>query len=194
MLRFWFGEGCAAPDWSADHRRWYGGGVDFDNTIREQFGMLVEQALAGELKSWLDSPGSAMALILLLDQFTRNIFRGTARAFAGDERARSVLLSSLRQGFDQALSYKECSFFYMPLEHSESLADQDRCVELFEALRAGVPEAYQSNISSSLEFAIKHRDIIRDFGRFPHRNELLGRVATAEEIRYLAEGGARFGQ
>ena len=135
-----------------------------------------------------------MALIILLDQFTRNIFRGSPRAFEGDERARSVLNAALARGFDHSLSYKERCFIYMPLEHSESLADQQRCVELFEALLAQAPAAYHANIGSSLNFAIKHRDIIREFGRFPHRNEILGRMATPEEMRYLADGGARFGQ
>jgi uncharacterized protein (DUF924 family) len=194
VLNFWFGEDCNNPDWKADNRRWYSGGDSFDFSIRERFARLVERALAGDLANWERSPGSVMALIILLDQFTRNIFRGSPRAFEGDERARSVLNTALKKGFDLALSYKERCFIYMPLEHSESLADQQRCVELFEALLAEAPAAYHANIGSSLNFAIKHRDIIGEFGRFPHRNEILGRLATPGEIRYLADGGARFGQ
>lgn len=194
VLEFWFGDDCNHPDWREDNRRWYSGGEDFDRIIRERFAEPIEQALAGDLVSWEHSPSGCMALIIVLDQFTRNIFRGSPRAFEGDERARSVLNTALLKGFDRSLSYKERCFIYMPLEHSESQADQQRCVELFEALLAQAPEAYQSNIESSLGFAIKHRDIIREFGRFPHRNEVLGRMATPEEIRYLAAGGARFGQ
>jgi uncharacterized protein (DUF924 family) len=194
VLHFWFGEDCNNPDWTEDNRRWYSGGGDFDCIIRERFARRVEQALAGDLVNWERSPGASMALIILLDQFTRNIFRGSPRAFEGDERARSMLKAALIRGFDHSLSYKERCFIYMPLEHSESLADQQRCVELFEALLSEAPAAYHANIGSSLNFAIKHRDIIREFGRFPHRNETLGRMATPEEIRYLADGGARFGQ
>ena len=194
VLHFWFGEDCNNPDWAEDNRRWYGGGEGFDFIIRDRFATLVARALAGDLSNWKRSPRASMALIILLDQFTRNIFRGSPRAFEGDEQARSVLNAALTKGFDHSLSYKERCFIYMPLEHSESLADQQRCVELFEALLAEAPAAYHSNIGSSLNFAIKHRDIIREFGRFPHRNEILGRIATPEEIRYLADGGARFGQ
>ena len=194
VLQFWFGEDYDNPDWKEDNRRWYSGGEDFDRIIGERFGEHVEQALAGELAQWERSPSGSMALIILLDQFTRNIFRGSPRAFEGDQRARSVLNAALTKGFDHLLSYKERCFIYMPLEHSESLADQQRCVELFEALLAEAPAAYQSNIGGSLNFAIKHRDIIREFGRFPHRNEVLGRIANPEEIRYLAGGGSRYGQ
>lgn len=194
VLDFWLGEDCNSPDWTEDNRRWYGGGEGFDFIIRDRFAPLVERALAGDLANWKRSARASMALIILLDQFTRNIFRSSPRAFEGDELARSVLDTALTRGFDRSLSYKERCFFYMPLEHSESLADQQRCVELFEALLAEAAVAYQANIGSSLNFAIKHRDIIREFGRFPHRNEILGRIATPEEIRYLADGGARFGQ
>jgi uncharacterized protein (DUF924 family) len=194
VLDFWFGEDCNNPDWAEDNRRWYSGGESFDCIIGERFARRVEQALAGDMEEWKRSPRMTMALIILLDQFTRNIFRGSPRAFEGDERARSVLNTALKKGFDHSLSYKERCFIYMPLEHSESLADQQHCVELFEALLAQAPAAYHSNIGNSLKFAIKHRDIIREFGRFPHRNEILGRIATPGEIRYLADGGARFGQ
>lgn len=194
VLLFWFSADCENPDWTADHRRWYAGGESFDKLICERFGGLVERALDGELDSWASSPASAMALIILLDQFTRNIFRSSARAFAGDPQARAVVTAMLEQGFDHQLSYKERSFAYMPLEHSESLQDQNHCVALFEALLTEVPQAYKANIRNSLEFAVRHRDIIAQFGRFPHRNALLGRVASAEEVSYLEKGGARFGQ
>ena len=194
ILRFWFGDDRNNPDWVEDNRRWYSGGEVFDNLIREQFSLQVEQALAGGLDDWAQSPDSAMALILLLDQFTRNIFRGSPRAFEGDEQARLFLETVLDRGFVRSMSFKERCFLYMPLEHSESLEDQQKCVALFEALLAEVPLEYKTNIASSLAFAVKHRDIILKFGRFPHRNQILGRDSTVKELQYLSKGGARFGQ
>ena len=132
--------------------------------------------------------------MILLDQFTRNIYRGDARAFAGDPQARELVKQGLATGLDKALTPIQRSFFYMPLEHSESLQDQDQCVALFEQLLEEVPQQGKAVIQSSLDFAIKHRDIIRQFGRFPHRNQAIGRSSTPEEQAYLNSGGARFGQ
>ncbi len=194
LLDFWFGDSKNDPDWREQHRRWYGGGQKLDNDILQRFGNLVVQALAGELSAWQQSPDACMALLILLDQFPRNIYRGSARAFAGDEQARAALALALDGGFETSLSIVERSFLYMPLEHSESLGDQQHCVALFERLLAEVPRSFKGNIRNSLDFARKHRDIILLFGRFPHRNTLLGRESTMEERRYLDEGGARFGQ
>lgn len=194
ILEFWFGDTMDDPDWSAHNKRWYSGGDRFDQAIRQRFGSQVDVALEHGLLHWERAAEPAMALILLLDQFTRNIFRGEARAFSGDERARRVLKHGLEHGFDQSLSYMQRSFFYMPLEHSENLADQNHCVELFERLLDEVPGTFKANIQSSLDFAVRHREIVSRFGRFPHRNQVMGRQTTEEEEQYLKEGGARFGQ
>jgi uncharacterized protein (DUF924 family) len=193
--RFWFGPldkaGAPAPRY---RKRWFSGGVAFDAEIRERFGTWVERALAGELDPARGEVRAELALVLLLDQFTRNCFRGEARAFAGDARALEVVRAAIDAGRDQSLLPVERSFFYLPFEHSEDLADQDRAVQLFETLRAAAPEALHELLDGSLSYAIKHREIIRRFGRFPYRNQSLCRTDTAQERAWLADGGPRFGQ
>jgi uncharacterized protein (DUF924 family) len=180
ILDFWFGDGTRARD------EWFRKDPAFDAAIRERFGSAVEAALGGAFAAWTSEPRGALALVLLLDQFTRNIFRGTARMFAGDARALTVAESAVTAGFDRMLGPHERSFFYLPFEHAESPAAQERSLALFTRL------ADESGLRSLLEWAEKHAVVIRRFGRYPHRNEILGRASTAEEIAFLAGPGSRF--
>ncbi|MFA7554951.1 MAG: DUF924 family protein [Spongiibacteraceae bacterium] len=195
ILDYWFGDiGAGFEVSQQQHARWFGGSKEVDVAIKQQFGTLVEQALQGLLQHWWQVPGGVLALVLLLDQFTRNIYRGTARAFAGDSQAKAMVVAALQQQLDQQLTFIQRSFFYLPLEHSEVLEDQQRSVELFEQLLQQAPVAGQARLQSSLKYAVHHRDIIQRFGRFPHRNKALGRQSTVAELDFLMQGGARFGQ
>lgn len=194
VLDFWFGDGLARGWPSQDMgKRWFTGGPEFDEDIRQNFGKLVGQALAGELANWEAQPLSRLALVILLDQFPRNIFRGTEKAFAGDEQAQRLVSEALVQGIDQALPWVGRVFLYMPLTHAENLALQEEGVRRFSALVAAVPEAHRASAQGSLDFAVTHRDIIAHYGRFPHRNSALGRTSSALEFEFL-KIGPRFGQ
>jgi uncharacterized protein (DUF924 family) len=164
--------------WSAaGPRKWFSKDAAFDAAFREQFFALYEQAARGELAAWRADAASALALVLLLDQFPRNSFRGTARMFATDPRAREEADLAIAAGFDQQVSPQLRVFFYLPFEHSESLPDQERSVAL------------QQDMKELLPYALDHREIIRRFGRFPHRNAVLGRASSAEERAFLEGGG-----
>jgi uncharacterized protein (DUF924 family) len=185
ILEFWFGppggpqDGMARPEWFRKDDA-------FDAVIRARFGPLLDEAAAGALDAWADDDDGALALLLVCDQFPRNLFRGEARAFALDSRAREVARRLVAEARDRTLSGVRRAFVYLPFEHAESLADQDEAVRLFGLLRDD-PQA-----GGYLEWAIKHREVIARFGRFPHRNDALGRVSTAEEIAFLAQPGSRF--
>ena len=166
----------------------------FDAELRARFEPLVREAAAGALDAWAVSPRGRLALILLLDQLPRNLFRGEPRAFATDAQALAWTLSGMDAGLDRALPPIERTFFYMPMEHAEDLAVQERGVAAFQALAREAPPALRAALEGSAAYAVLHRDLIARFGRFPHRNSVLARAATADEERYLAEGGARFGQ
>lgn len=174
--------------------RWFQADPAFDEAVRVSFGDAVKQALAGGFEEWREEPGSRLALILLLDQMTRNIFRGTAEAFAGDDRALALCQEGLDRGHDLGLRPFERMFFYLPLEHAEDEALQERSVFCYEQLAKRAMPVYEEALSSGLEYAKKHRDIIARFGRFPHRNEVLGRASTPAEQIYLDGGGMSFGQ
>jgi uncharacterized protein (DUF924 family) len=177
VLGFWFGP-LGTPD--ALQERWFKQDPAFDALIRERFGATVEAALEGRLDQEATDPRAALALVVLLDQFPRNLFRGTARAFAGDARALALAARAIAAGWDQALTPIERSFLCLPFEHSEALADQHRSCALFAAL----PEApWRAEV---VRYAEAHRDVIRRFGRFPHRNQALGRESTEEERAHLA--------
>lgn len=149
-----------------------------DSTIKSRFGQLVEVAHAGGLKDWLETANGTLAYILLIDQFSRNIYRGSPKTFAADGLARAAARHALEQSFDQAVPKEpHRQFFYLPFMHSEDLPDQERCVALY-------TREFGPN-----EWAIEHRDIIAKFGRFPHRNEVLGRDTTPDEQAYLDGGG-----
>ena len=186
VLDFWFG----APD-SADYgsacKAWFAKDDAFDAGIRDRFGVLIERGLRGELESWADAPRSALAQIILLDQFTRNAFRGTARSFAGDARALAAASRMAGSRQDDALPAFMRGFVYLPFEHAEGLAMQDEAIRLFKRLVVEAPDQ-----ASMLDYAQRHHAIIERFGRFPHRNELLGRQSTAEELDFLRTPGSGF--
>jgi len=191
---FWFGElsedgYCREPR----HTLWFGGGAAVDDEVRARFGDAVDHALAGGFADWEGEAQGELALVLLLDQLPRNVFRGSAQAFAGDARARRVVAAALSAGRDLQLAPVERAFFYLPLEHSEQLPDLERCVRLFEGLLASAPASRRSEVAANLDYARRHRDTIARFGRYPYRNAVLGRVSSAEE-RLWMENGERFGQ
>jgi len=193
VLEFWFGalvNGMAAPD---HRRRWFTGGATFDGEIRARFAVVTEAALAGELEHWAQTASGRLALVLVLDQFPRNIFRGDCRAFAGDPMALRLVRQGLELGIDRQLAFDPRCFFYLPLEHSECLVDQDLCVTLFASLLQESTPAQQVLAADSLRWAREHRNLVARFGRFPHRNRVLGRESTDAELAYL-EDGERFGQ
>jgi uncharacterized protein (DUF924 family) len=165
-----------------------------DEAIRSRFGELAEQAALGELASWADSPRRCLSLIILLDQFPRNIYRGTARAFACDEQALAVTLAGMQSAADGALHMVERIFFYMPLQHSEVREVQDESVAAYRRLLMEAPQELRGAFESSLQAAEEHRAIVERFGRFPHRNRVLARVSTAEEVAWLRASGDRMGQ
>jgi uncharacterized protein (DUF924 family) len=164
---------------TAGPRKWFGKDTDFDRAIAAQFLATHGAAAAGELSDWEATPQGALALLLLLDQFPRNMFRGTARAFATDPLARAVADRAIVRGFDEKAASGERMFFYLPFEHSEDLADQERSLVLSRRAGGGTPDRY----------AEIHADIIRRFGRFPHRNAVLGRATTPQEQAFLDAGG-----
>lgn len=194
VLTHWFADGLQLGWPSVDlHRLWFGGEAAQDRLIAEQFGDAVESALLGKLTEWETAPATRLALIVLLDQFTRNVHRGSARAFAGDGRAQKLVLQSLALGADDEMPAVACMFLYMPLMHAESLALQYECMSRFKQLHAKAPHAAQSPLANCLQSAQQHMDIIERFGRFPHRNAVLGRESTDAEIAFL-HNGPRFGQ
>jgi len=185
VVDFWFG----APG-SAEHGRtrsvWFRKDQAFDELIRQRFGEAVNVAVAGGFGDWCATAHGALARILLLDQFTRNIFRGTARAFAGDARALATAEDLVGRGLDRELSVHERWFAYMPFEHAEDAQAQHRSLELFGAL------ARQMQDDRPLVWARKHADVVFRFGRYPHRNAILGRASTPEEEAFLREPGSSF--
>lgn len=181
VLAFWFG---ATPGRS--RREWFVKDAAFDALIRARFGALHAQALARQLESWRALPRPMLALVVVLDQFSRNLHRGDARAFAADAHALECAREAIARGDDQRLLPVERQFLYLPFEHSESLADQDTALTLMRGL-----DAFEETRDVS-EWALRHRVVIERFGRFPHRNAALGRVSTAEEAAFLAQPDSGF--
>jgi uncharacterized protein (DUF924 family) len=167
--------------WLADSARWWKKDPAFDAEVRNRFLALHEAIDRGEREDWLETPRGALAYVIVLDQFSRNMFRGSARSFASDARARAGARRAVERGDDRALSVDERTFLYMPFMHSENLADQDRACALFAAARP-----------DQARYAELHRDIIRRFARFPHRNAVLGRTSTPEEEEFLKQPGSSF--
>ena len=192
VLQFWFGDDPLC-DWPQPHRGdlWFRGDAQVDAHITARFGALVAEAVAGGLSHWEAQPHTRLALILLLDQFTRNVYRGQARAFAGDARAQALTQRTLDAGEDNLLPRAGRLFTYMPLMHAETLAQQDACVACFERLHAGAPDGTREILAENLRFAVLHRDIVAQFGRFPHRNAVLGRQSTPAELVFLKDGPDR---
>jgi uncharacterized protein (DUF924 family) len=171
VLTFWFG----------DSGRWWKKDPAFDAEIQDHFLELHDAVMRGQREDWLETSRGTLAYVIVLDQFSRNMFRGSARMFESDPRALAAARPALDRGFDRGLSGAERMFLYMPFMHSENIADQDRCVELF-----ALP------LKQWLPYAEEHREIIRRFGRFPHRNALLGRPSTSDELEFLKQQGSSF--
>ena len=201
VLRFWFADEPVDATIDARTRRWFGGGAALDQAVLARFGQAIRKAASGDLDSWACSAPGRLALILLMDQFTRNAFRSSAEAYALDARAVRLCLEGLATGHDRSLTPIERLFFYLPLLHSERLADQTSGVECFRLLRAQVQGHETRYFRAWLRLARRHRRVIARFGRFPHRNAILGRRATLREhiflfhqrLRAAAMRGARRG-
>lgn len=193
LLNWWFGEGTTAAEiFSEKGRLWFGYTPEQDAEARERFGKLVSQAIAGDLDDWAASPLGWLALILLLDQLPRMIYRGTPNAFAGDEHALQLVRDGMAHGGDVLLAPIQRVFIYLVLEHSENLSVQDQAVQQFESLRSIADAHEQKVFADFLDFAERHRQVIARFGRFPHRNEVLGRSSSEAEQAFLAQPGSRF--
>jgi uncharacterized protein (DUF924 family) len=201
VLDYWFGPDLADPGLlSARMRVWFAADdppeirLLRDEAIEARFGDLTASAARGELDAWAHSPNRLLALILLLDQFPRNIHRGTSAAFAQDERALELCLAGVADGADAALAPVHRIFFYMPLQHAESRDVQDESLRVYRRLAREAPGPLRPLFDSCLQFAQLHERIIARFGRFPHRNAVLGRASTPAEVQFLEEEGLRFGQ
>ena len=186
VLDFWFGAPRADASVAIDPR-WFGKDPAFDAQIRDRFGGLIDDACAGRLVAWADAPDSALASLIVLDQFTRNAFRGTARAFAGDAMALQTARAVVASGADRSLTGVQRQFAYLPFEHAEDLSHQRTAVQLYQQLAADEPAR-----ADLVVWAQKHLDIVARFGRFPHRNAALGRASTAEEAAFLLTPGSGF--
>lgn len=184
VLDFWFAEANAA--------HWFAADAGFDAQIRERFGETAKAAAGGQLDDWAATPSGWLALLLVLDQFPRNLYRNDPRAWAADAVAQRVALSGLARGDDRQLPAVQRVFAYLPLEHAEDSALQRRSVALFESLLAEAEPERRAEFENYLDYARRHRGVIARFGRFPHRNAALGRPDTPEETRYLARPGAGF--
>ena len=185
VLDFWFG-----PDPAAYAERgkslWFVKRLDVDEEIRRRFGALHARAVKRELDDWCDTSEGCLALVIVLDQFSRNLYRDSAQAFAADTQAREIANRAIERGFDSTLTPLQRGFLYLPFEHSESLADQQRSMQLFEGLR-DFPETVEM-----ARYAQLHYDVIKRFGRYPHRNKILGRPSTGEELQFLSQPGSSF--
>ncbi|MEN9581342.1 MAG: hypothetical protein RJA70_4351 [Pseudomonadota bacterium] len=185
VLDEWFGVldslGSAPPE---KQKRWFSKDADFDQYLAAVFGEAVQKAAGGEL-DWDHRPDSNLARIILLDQFTRNIYRGSPQMYAADAIARGLTQQLIQSGADQHFPLAHRTFTYMPLMHSESLRDQEACVRCFEECLASAPEETKAPLAFNLKYAKDHLNIVARFGRFPHRNAILGRESTAEELDFL---------
>lgn len=188
ILNFWFDVPAATDsEYGQQRRLWFHKDPKFDHQIRDKFAEIYQQARQENCASWLANPKTALALTVLLDQLPRNMFRGTPQSFEADTQALHVAQSALARQHDQALLPVERMFFYLPFEHSENLTHQDQAVAYFEALVQVAPE-----LRSSLDYAYRHRSVIAEFGRFPHRNSILSRTSTPAELDFLAQPGSGF--
>lgn len=195
ILEFWFAE-TARDAFQIDARmsHWFGDDPVVDQAVRERFAADVEAASGGALEDWAETARGRLALIILIDQFRRNIHRGTRRAYTKDHEVLKLTIHGIERGHDAELLPVERAFFYMPLQHSESLKVQDFAVQTYRALLDSVEPTHEATFQTFLDFAELHRDIVARFGRFPHRNAVLGRQNTAEESVYLGEDAPAFGQ
>ncbi len=195
ILSFWFKEQeLSAPQIDRRMDTWFGEDAVFDHEIRKEFADDVDKACKGQLDHWADDPHGRLALIIMIDQFRRNMYRNTADAFSMDRLALKLCVEGAMEKKDKGLTPIQKVFFYMPLQHAESAKVQAKSVELFTRLAESVSPTYQETFLTIAQFAELHKDIIDQFGRFPHRNKLLGRDNTPEEDEYLAGDSPDFGQ
>lgn len=195
ILSFWFQEKeLSAPQIDGRMDVWFGESQAFDQEIVTEFADEVQSATEGKLDHWAHSPRGRLALILLLDQFRRNIYRGTAEAYAQDRAALKLCVEGAMEKKDKGLSPVERAFFYMPLQHAESRKVQAKSIAIYQKLADAVTPTYTETFLTILQFAELHRDIVEQYGRFPHRNRILGRPNTPEEEEYLAADPSSFGQ
>lgn len=188
ILTFWFGDPAVeATDYASRRKFWFGKQPDFDAAIQQQFQEVYDQAAQGQLDDWLQTPEGCLALLIVLDQFSRNLFRDQPQAFAADVRALSIAQQVVTQGFDRQLAPIQRVFVYLPFEHSENFQHQRQSVARFEQLQAEAPE-----LADTYDYAVRHQAVIERFGRFPHRNKILGRVSTPEEAEFLTQPGSSF--
>ncbi|EJM53893.1 DUF924 family protein [Pseudomonas sp. GM48] len=193
LLDWWFGSSESASEVAAQKGKlWFGKRDSQDLEARERFGDWVEQALAGGLTEWMQRPEGWLALVLLLDQIPRMIFRDTPKAFSGDLRAQKLVAQGIAADFDRQLQPIQRVFIYLVFEHSENLAVQNEGVSRYIELVAQQPEVDRALFSDYLDYAERHQRVIAQFGRFPHRNAVLGRESTAEELVFLSKPGSRF--
>lgn len=193
VLAFWFGAQTDDAAVLADRgSSWFTQDAAFDQSIRARFADLRDAATGDALDGWLEHPRGRLARVILVDQFSRNLFRGDPRAFEADPLALGWAREGVAAGAERVLRPVERVFLYLPFEHSESLLDQDRSVALFTALHDGVPDNLRAAFGTFLDFARRHREMIARFGRFPHRNAVLGRESTPAERAFLAQPGSRF--
>ena len=193
VLHFWFGE-LSHPDLIPHDKAamWFVNGKDYDELISERFGHLHQQAVDGELDEWQHESKSLLALIIILDQFSRHIYRETAQAFAQDAKCLALVKSGIERGLDQPLYLIERKFFYMPLMHAEDLKIQNQSVKMFTRLSDDAPAELKEYYEKALSFAMSHHYVIEKFGRFPELNSILGRTTSREEAEFLATGKFQF--
>ncbi len=193
VIGFWFGplDEHGRTD-QAHLRHWFIKDEAFDQEIRRRFGSLHEKVSRGVHEDWLATPLGRLAYLIVSDQFSRNMFRGTGRMFASDAGALAVAVDGIERGLDRRVFHDGRMFFYMPLMHAEDLAMQDRCASLFASWRDEVSDELRKGVAEGLKYAEMHRDIIRRFGRFPHRNAVLSRTSTPAELAFLKQPGSSF--
>jgi len=190
ILVFWFGNEPKQPLKNA--AQWWQKDPDFDQKVKEHFEAPLQQAIRGELESWRADARTCLAYIILTDQFSRNMYRDTPQMFAQDALALAACLHGMEQGQDRELTSVQCWFFYMPMMHSEDWKIQQRAVQSFRDLADHAEPAFKETLANAYDFAVKHAAIVERFGRFPHRNKLLGRESTAEERAFLKQPGSSF--
>ncbi len=186
VLKQWFGDDPQdAQESTRRFKSWFNPSDDNDAIVRERFFDILQRAFVGECDDWTTSARGSLALVILFDQVTRTLYRGLAEAFACDERAMAIAESAIARGFDQDLSFIERAMLYIPFEHGENLESQNRCVEYFQLMDSIAPSEFKSITQSCVVSGMEHREVIRRFGRFPHRNRPLGRVSTKDELAWI---------
>jgi uncharacterized protein (DUF924 family) len=193
VLAFWFGPPGNATEIAGRQRKlWFGKSPANDQAVTDRFTTTLTAATAGQLDHWTHTPRGRLALVVVLDQFPHHIHRGRPQAFATDPQALALSLDALAAGEDQLLALIERVFLYLPLEHAESMAMQELSVSLYEKLAREAADDERALFDVFLNYAMKHREVVARFGRFPHRNAILGRPSTSDELEFLKQPGSRF--